>query len=88
MSANYETVLGAGAGALWLVMVHGMWQDRRDFSAQVEAFEDRYRIARRQRHEECRLGLARPNFWHGRNENNDFLDYDGRYSGGIGVLDP
>ena len=44
MSANYETVLGAGAGAPWRVMVHGMPQDRRVFSAQVETFKDRYCI--------------------------------------------
>ena len=44
MAARYETVLGAGDGAPWLVMVHGMSQDRRVFSAQVEAFKDRYRI--------------------------------------------
>ncbi len=44
MSANYKKVLGAGADAPCLVMVHGMSQDHRVFSAQVEAFEDRYRI--------------------------------------------
>jgi pimeloyl-ACP methyl ester carboxylesterase len=44
MTANYKTVLGAGADAPWLVMVHGMSQDHRVFSAQVKTFEDRYRI--------------------------------------------
>ena len=44
MSANYKTVIESGTGAPWLVMVHGMSQDHRVFSAQVEAFKDRYRI--------------------------------------------
>ncbi len=44
MAANYETVLEAGADQPWIVMVHGMSQDRRVFSAQVDAFKDRYRI--------------------------------------------
>lgn len=44
MAANYETVVEAGADRPWIVMVHGMSQDRRVFSAQVEAFQNRYRI--------------------------------------------
>lgn len=44
MAANYKTVLEAGDDAPWLVMVHGMTQDHRVFSAQVAAFKDRYRI--------------------------------------------
>ncbi len=44
MAASYETVLSAGAEAPWLVMVHGMSQDHRVFSAQAQAFRDRYRI--------------------------------------------
>ncbi len=44
MSGNTRTVIGAGADASWLVMVHGMSQDHRVFSSQVEAFKDRYRI--------------------------------------------
>ncbi len=44
MAANFETVLAAGADAPWIVMVHGMSQDRRVFSAQVDAFKHRYRI--------------------------------------------
>ena len=44
MAASYEMVAGAGADAPWLVMVHGMAQDRRIFLAQVAAFEQCYRI--------------------------------------------
>ncbi len=44
MTARFETVLEAGDEAPWLVMVHGMTQDRRVFSAQVAAFKARYRI--------------------------------------------
>ncbi len=44
MAANFETVPAAGADAPWIVMVHGMSQDRRVFSAQVDGFKDRYRI--------------------------------------------
>ena len=44
MAANHETVLKAGDAAPWLVMVHGMSQDRRVFSAQVAAFQAGYRI--------------------------------------------
>ncbi len=44
MSANFKTVLEAAAHAPWMVMVHGMSQDHRVFSAQVAAFKDRYRI--------------------------------------------
>ncbi len=42
--ATFEIVDGAGAEAPWLVMVHGMSQDRRAFSAQVDAFAPRYRL--------------------------------------------
>ncbi len=44
MSANFKTVLEAAAHDPWMVMVHGMSQDHRVFSAQVAAFKDRYRI--------------------------------------------
>ena len=44
MSANFKTVTEAAAHAPWMVMVHGMSQDHRVFSAQVAAFKDRYRI--------------------------------------------
>lgn len=44
MTTGYETVLTATSQAPWLVMVHGMSQDRRVFSAQVDAFRDRYQI--------------------------------------------
>jgi len=44
MAANYKTVVEAGADAPWFVMVHGMSHDHRVFSAQVDAFKDRYRI--------------------------------------------
>ncbi len=44
MSANYKIVEDAGRGAPWLVMVHGMSQDHRVFSAQVDAFRARCRI--------------------------------------------
>jgi len=44
MAAGYEAVVEAGGEAPWLVMVHGMTQNRRIFSAQVPAFRDRYRI--------------------------------------------
>ncbi|MDA1311388.1 MAG: alpha/beta fold hydrolase [Proteobacteria bacterium] len=44
MTAGYETILSARTDAPWLVMVHGMSQDRRVFSAQTEAFRDRFKI--------------------------------------------
>jgi len=44
VTANYETVAGAADSAPWLVMVHGMSQDRRVFDAQVAAFRARCRI--------------------------------------------
>jgi len=44
VTANYETVAGAADSAPWLVMVHGMSQDRRVFDAQVAAFHARFRI--------------------------------------------
>jgi 3-oxoadipate enol-lactonase len=43
-AARAEAVTEAGATAPWLVMVHGMSQDRRVFSAQVAAFRDRFRL--------------------------------------------
>ncbi len=44
MSAKFKAVLEARPGDPWIVMVHGMSQDHRVFSAQVDAFKDRYRI--------------------------------------------
>ena len=44
LTAGFEKVLDAPKDAPWLVMVHGMSQDRRVFSSQVEAFRDRFRI--------------------------------------------
>ena len=44
MGVNFETIVGAGASAPWLVMVHGASHDRRIFSAQVQAFRLRYRL--------------------------------------------
>ncbi len=42
--AAYETVSDAPATAPWLVMLHGFSQDRRAFSAQRDAFRERYRL--------------------------------------------
>ncbi len=44
MAAKFKTVNTTNAGAPWLVMVHGMSQDHRIFSAQVTAFRDRFPI--------------------------------------------
>ena len=44
MAVPYEIVQEAAGAAPWLVMVHGMSQDRRVFSAQVAAFRADYRI--------------------------------------------
>lgn len=44
MVAEYKTVTKVGDDAPWIVMVHGMSQDHRAFSAQVDAFQARYRI--------------------------------------------
>ena len=44
MTAGSRIVEAAGAGAPWLVMVHGMSQDQRYFSAQEAAFAARYRL--------------------------------------------
>lgn len=44
MSAHHRTLLDAGGGAPWLVMVHGMSQDHRVFSVQADAFKERYRV--------------------------------------------
>jgi 3-oxoadipate enol-lactonase len=40
----YELVLDAGPSAPWIVMVHGVSQDRRVFSAQVRDFKRAYRL--------------------------------------------
>ena len=40
----YELVLDAGTSAPWIVMVHGVSQDRRVFSAQVRDFSEAYRL--------------------------------------------
>jgi pimeloyl-ACP methyl ester carboxylesterase len=42
--AAAKTILDAPEGAPWLVLVHGMSGDHRVFSAQVPAFQDRYRM--------------------------------------------
>lgn len=44
MAAEYKTITETGTDASWIVMVHGMSQDHRAFSAQVDAFKARYRI--------------------------------------------
>jgi 3-oxoadipate enol-lactonase len=44
MAANYKTISEAGDEAPWLVLVHGMSQDHRVFSTQIDAFKDRYRL--------------------------------------------
>lgn len=43
-AAMAEMIDDAGPAAPWLVMVHGMAQDARAFSAQVPAFRDRFRL--------------------------------------------
>lgn len=43
-NAAHETIAEASSAAPWLVLVHGFSQDRRVFSAQVDAFRDRYRL--------------------------------------------
>jgi len=42
--ASEIVIKDAGNGQPWLVMVHGMSQDHRAFSAQLETFKDQYRI--------------------------------------------
>ena len=42
--AEFETVTYAGSSADWIVMVHGVSQDRRIFSKQVEEFKESYRL--------------------------------------------
>jgi pimeloyl-ACP methyl ester carboxylesterase len=42
--ARYETVTSAGRNAPWITMVHGVSQDRRVFSSQVEAFRSSFRL--------------------------------------------
>ena len=44
MAARFETLEDGPAKAAWLVMVHGMSQDRRVFASQVAAFRTDYRI--------------------------------------------
>ena len=44
VAARYETVTDAASTAPWLTLVHGMAQDRRVFSAQVEAFRGSHRL--------------------------------------------
>jgi len=44
MPARYEFIGDAGNDAPWLVMVHGMSQDRRVFTVQTKAFRSTYRI--------------------------------------------
>lgn len=44
MAAEYKIVREAGANSPWLVMVHGMSQDHRVFSAQVDAFRKHHPI--------------------------------------------
>jgi 3-oxoadipate enol-lactonase len=44
MSAGYEVVPSNLKDAPWMTMVHGMSQDRRVFSSQVDAFRSRFRI--------------------------------------------
>lgn len=46
MVAEYKAITKTGDDAPWIVMVHGMSQDHRAFSAQVDAFQARYRILR------------------------------------------
>jgi pimeloyl-ACP methyl ester carboxylesterase len=41
---DFSTVTAAGADARWIVMVHGISQDRRVFSAQIDAFKADYRL--------------------------------------------
>ena len=42
--AKYEVVSVAPRDAPWIVMAHGMSQNRRIFASQVEAFRDSYRL--------------------------------------------
>ncbi len=44
MSAKFKAGVEAGSDDPWIVMVHAMSQDHRVFSAQLDAFKDRYRI--------------------------------------------
>ncbi|MDA1099892.1 MAG: alpha/beta hydrolase [Proteobacteria bacterium] len=44
MAAQSRRICETGAKGAWLVMVHGMSQDHRVFSAQVDAFKDRHPI--------------------------------------------
>ncbi|MEQ9643154.1 MAG: alpha/beta fold hydrolase [Alphaproteobacteria bacterium] len=43
-AAAHEVIDDAGAAAPWLVLVHGVSQDRRVWDRQVEAFRDAYRL--------------------------------------------
>jgi pimeloyl-ACP methyl ester carboxylesterase len=42
--ANFKSIREPGATGAWLVMVHGMSQDHRVFSVQVDVFKDRHPI--------------------------------------------
>lgn len=44
MASTYSLIEDAGDSAPWLVMVHGISQNHRVFSAQSDAFRNRYRI--------------------------------------------
>ena len=44
VAAEFKTIRESGADRPWLVMVHGMSQDHRVFSAQVDAFKAHYPI--------------------------------------------
>ncbi len=44
MAAKFKSIRETGAKGDWLVMVHGMSQDHRLFSAQVDAFKHRHPI--------------------------------------------
>jgi 3-oxoadipate enol-lactonase len=44
VAAKFEVVSAAPDDAPWIVMVHGMSQDRRLFASQVEAFRDDHRL--------------------------------------------
>ncbi len=41
---DFTTVTQAGGAARWIVMVHGISQDRRVFSAQIDAFKADFRL--------------------------------------------
>ena len=41
---NFTTVTDAGPDSQWITMVHGISQDMRVFSAQIDAFRADYRL--------------------------------------------